>query len=322
MARPAGRPRSRVRARRACNPLAGGIALADVVVVVSPTYREEVLRPETGAGLDALLRERADALVGIRNGIDAERLGPFARPAHPCALRRARPVREGACADGPARPPRPPRAAPPARRRGHPARRAEGRRPAAAADLRARRRSGSRSRSSASGDAALARALRDAAALHPTSFAFVEGYDEPLSHLLLAGGDLLAHAEPLRALRPRADAGDALRDAARGHRRRRAARHRRRPRRGAGGRHRAGVPGGRDRSRSVDALAPRGARLGRPRDPRRRPAAGDDGGLVVGGAGGAVRRAVPTSSPACSSHARAAAIRSTCDGGPSPACSS
>jgi starch synthase len=65
----------------ACNPLAGGIALADAVVVVSPTYREEVLRPETGAGLDGLLRRRGDALVGIRNGIDVDVWNP-ASDAH------------------------------------------------------------------------------------------------------------------------------------------------------------------------------------------------------------------------------------------------
>jgi starch synthase len=42
-----------------------------------------------------------------------------------------------------------------------------------------------------SGDEWLARALHEASARHPLSLAFVEGYDEPLSHLLLAGGDLL-----------------------------------------------------------------------------------------------------------------------------------
>jgi starch synthase len=42
-----------------------------------------------------------------------------------------------------------------------------------------------------SGDAGLADALRDAGARHPTSFAFVDAYDESLAHLLFGGGDLL-----------------------------------------------------------------------------------------------------------------------------------
>jgi len=41
------------------------------------------------------------------------------------------------------------------------------------------------------GEARLGAALRDAAAAHPTALAFVEGYDEALAHLLIAGGDLL-----------------------------------------------------------------------------------------------------------------------------------
>ena len=41
-----------------------------------------------------------------------------------------------------------------------------------------------------SGDAGLAAHLHALAAAHPDSFAFVEGYDEALSHLMFAGGDL------------------------------------------------------------------------------------------------------------------------------------
>ena len=41
-----------------------------------------------------------------------------------------------------------------------------------------------------SGDAGLRGELHAAAAAHPDSFAFVDGYDEALSHLLFAGGDL------------------------------------------------------------------------------------------------------------------------------------
>jgi starch synthase len=41
-----------------------------------------------------------------------------------------------------------------------------------------------------SGDAGLAAHLHELAAAHPDSFAFVEGYDEALSHLMFAGADL------------------------------------------------------------------------------------------------------------------------------------
>src|SRR6185437_11748236 len=39
-------------------------------------YAREILTPEYGAGLDALLRERADDLSGIVNGIDYEEFNP------------------------------------------------------------------------------------------------------------------------------------------------------------------------------------------------------------------------------------------------------
>jgi starch synthase len=47
-----------------------GIRTADAITTVSPTYAREIRTPELGAGLDVVLRERADALVGILNGVD------------------------------------------------------------------------------------------------------------------------------------------------------------------------------------------------------------------------------------------------------------
>jgi starch synthase len=49
-----------------------GIIHADALTTVSPTYAREILTPEHGAGLDGLLRTRAEDLVGILNGIDTE----------------------------------------------------------------------------------------------------------------------------------------------------------------------------------------------------------------------------------------------------------
>ncbi|MFO1413126.1 MAG: glycogen synthase GlgA [Burkholderiales bacterium] len=50
--------------------LKAGIALADRITTVSPTYAAEIRTQEGGMGMDGLLRERARVLTGIRNGID------------------------------------------------------------------------------------------------------------------------------------------------------------------------------------------------------------------------------------------------------------
>jgi starch synthase len=50
--------------------LKGGIAAADAVTTVSPTYAREIQAGEFGCGLDGLLRQRRDVLSGILNGID------------------------------------------------------------------------------------------------------------------------------------------------------------------------------------------------------------------------------------------------------------
>jgi starch synthase len=50
--------------------LKAGIATAQALTTVSPTYAREILTPEYGCGLDGLLRERANCLTGILNGAD------------------------------------------------------------------------------------------------------------------------------------------------------------------------------------------------------------------------------------------------------------
>ena len=50
--------------------LKAGLQFADRITTVSPTYAKEILSDQQGMGLTGLLRDRANALVGILNGID------------------------------------------------------------------------------------------------------------------------------------------------------------------------------------------------------------------------------------------------------------
>ncbi|MHB8535332.1 MAG: glycogen synthase GlgA [Sulfuricaulis sp.] len=60
--------------------LKGGLAFADRLTTVSPGYAREIQTPEFGAGLDGLLRHRADRLSGILNGIDDKTWNPARDP--------------------------------------------------------------------------------------------------------------------------------------------------------------------------------------------------------------------------------------------------
>ena len=50
--------------------LKAGVMFSDALTTVSPTYAEEIQRPDYGYGFDGIMRERAGALGGILNGID------------------------------------------------------------------------------------------------------------------------------------------------------------------------------------------------------------------------------------------------------------
>ncbi len=54
----------------------GGLAFADYITTVSPSYAEEIQHPEHGYGLDGLIRYRQDSLAGILNGIDTDEWNP------------------------------------------------------------------------------------------------------------------------------------------------------------------------------------------------------------------------------------------------------
>ncbi len=70
--------------------LKAGLALADRITTVSPTYAEEIRTPAFGMGLDGLLRHRANVLSGITNGIDTRYWDPAADPCLPVPFDRRR----------------------------------------------------------------------------------------------------------------------------------------------------------------------------------------------------------------------------------------
>ncbi len=62
------------------NMMRRGIMHADAINTVSPTYAQEIMTPEYGESLDALLRERRSVVYGILNGIDYETINPETDP--------------------------------------------------------------------------------------------------------------------------------------------------------------------------------------------------------------------------------------------------
>ena len=58
------------------NLLGAGLAHADLITTVSPTYAREIQTPEFGMGLDPVLRARSSAVVGILNGVDYDDWDP------------------------------------------------------------------------------------------------------------------------------------------------------------------------------------------------------------------------------------------------------
>jgi starch synthase len=66
-----------------------GIAAADWILTVSPSYAEEILTPQFGSGLEDYLRTQKDRLSGILNGIDPSAWDPAADPHLPHPFDRA-----------------------------------------------------------------------------------------------------------------------------------------------------------------------------------------------------------------------------------------
>ena len=77
--------------------LKAGLALADAVTTVSPSYAREILTPERGEALDGFLRWKVKRLVGIVNGIDTAAWDPATDPALPAAYSRTEPSGKSTC---------------------------------------------------------------------------------------------------------------------------------------------------------------------------------------------------------------------------------
>ena len=58
------------------NFLKTGVLYADLISTVSPTYANEIRSGELGMGLEGLLSQRSDSLVGILNGVDYSEWDP------------------------------------------------------------------------------------------------------------------------------------------------------------------------------------------------------------------------------------------------------
>ncbi|MBZ0157413.1 MAG: glycogen synthase [Alphaproteobacteria bacterium] len=79
------------------NFLKAGIVGADVITTVSETYAREILREESGFGLEGILRKREDRLVGIMNGIDYREWDPAADRELPRTFSREDPAGKYVC---------------------------------------------------------------------------------------------------------------------------------------------------------------------------------------------------------------------------------
>ncbi|MBS0573857.1 MAG: glycogen synthase GlgA [Proteobacteria bacterium] len=75
--------------------LKAGLIAADAIVTVSPSYAEEIMRPEFGMGLEGVIAFRGRAVQGILNGVDAAIWDPAADP-HILPFSAARPEAKAA----------------------------------------------------------------------------------------------------------------------------------------------------------------------------------------------------------------------------------
>lgn len=178
------------------NPLVAAIRRADRIIAVSPNYAREILTPEMGAGLDRELAARGDAVIGIRNGVDADQWNPTTN-AHIARTYRTGDAARGKLANRRALlqrvglPVEPEMADPIEPVIGLVSRLVEQK----GIDLLAEvlpflEHMGAKLVALGAGDPATADLLHRAAARWPDRIAFHDGYDADLAHLIFAGSDL------------------------------------------------------------------------------------------------------------------------------------
>jgi starch synthase len=165
----------------------GGLALADRLATVSPTYAREIQTAEFGAGLEGLLAHRRRMLHGVLNGIDTMAWDPSTDALLPTQYtartiagkadsRRALTDAAGVSGDGPVL--------------GLVSRLAHQKGIDILIDALPRLvELGCSIVVLGSGDAAFAHAITALARQHPRHIAIRRGFDEPLAHLIYAGAD-------------------------------------------------------------------------------------------------------------------------------------
>lgn len=171
--------------------LKAGLAFADKITTVSPTYARELLQPEFGMGLEGLLRARQSDVTGILNGIDLDAWDPEQDAAlpGPYSVKRLKPKAQSRAA---------------VLRRFGLSEEMDGPLFCVISRLTAQKgldlllevlptlvARGATLAVVGSGDKALEAGFVGAAHAYPGSVGVIIGYDEPLSHLMQGGGDAI-----------------------------------------------------------------------------------------------------------------------------------
>jgi starch synthase len=169
-----------------------GLWYSDRLTTVSPTYARQILTEEYGYGMSGVLRARGAALSGILNGVDEQAWDPAADALLPARYSRTDLAGKARCKLelqdrlGLARSPEVPIIGMVGRMT---AQKGWDLLPEALATLAPRQVQWALL---GSGDRELEAALAELAAAHPGSVGLHLGYDEALSHLVIAGADLFA----------------------------------------------------------------------------------------------------------------------------------
>ncbi|MCB9713110.1 MAG: glycogen synthase GlgA [Myxococcales bacterium] len=171
--------------------LKAGLYFSDRITTVSPTYARQIQTSEYGEGLQGLLSARSPHLFGILNGIDEEVWNPAKDPALPAAydvdhLEGKAKIKAALQAElGLPVNPRAPLFGMVTRlthQKGV---------DLVLGNLHFLMGTGAQLAVLGSGAAAYELGLREAARHHPHNVAFRSGYDEPLSHRIMAGADFV-----------------------------------------------------------------------------------------------------------------------------------